>query len=135
MMQCNFFIGLVLLIIISQEVQCFDRDLTYKTQLKQLVGINLIYKTHFTFQFGKNLSHRTLCLSGERPFQYKTHPDIRHISYYCNSTVVTYSGVDRYVYRHVCIYTYLLFQTFIKLNIEQHSLTREYLHENSIAFQ
>ena len=128
MRQCNFFIGLVLLIIISQEVQCFDRDLTYKTQLKQLVGINLIYKTHSTFQFGKNLSHRTLCLSGERPFQYKT-------SYYRNSTVVTYSSVDRYVYRHVYIYTYLLFQTFIELNIEQHSLTREYLHEYSIAFQ
>ena len=76
--------------IISHQVECFDRNLTYKTQLKQLVGKNLIHKTHSTFQFEKNLSHKTLCLSGERLFKYKTHPHIRHVSYYRDSTVVIF---------------------------------------------
>ena len=50
---------------------------------------NLIYKK-LPSNLEKNLSYRTLCLHGVRLIQYKTHPHIRHMSYYRDSTVVPF---------------------------------------------
>ena len=72
--------------IISHKVECFDRDLTYKTQLKQLVGKNLIYLIYLPIwkksQLQDTVSFWWETIPKQDTSRFKT------VSYYRDSTVV-----------------------------------------------